>query len=79
MRDLEEELQNLIDVQCRDGLWDQNPYMHGLANGLICAMGIIKGKRMDFLAPPEIFKEDLKIFDKINNSSIVLKNKEKPK
>ncbi len=28
-------LDELIKIQCSDGNWDYDPYMHGMANGMI--------------------------------------------
>ena len=36
-RSLMKALNDVIDVQCSDGNWDYDPYMHGRANGLLLA------------------------------------------
>ena len=35
-------LRNVMAVQCQDGMWDQDEYMMGMANGLILAMAIME-------------------------------------
>lgn len=48
-KDCIEKLQDLIDIQSRNGVWDSDSYMQGLGNGLICAMSILTGKDSDYL------------------------------
>jgi len=38
-------LAELTNVQCRNGNWNYDPYMHGMANGMILARSIIEGNR----------------------------------
>lgn len=33
--ELLEDFEKLLDIQCSDGNWDADPYMHGMANGMI--------------------------------------------
>lgn len=48
------DLDNVTSIQCADGNWNYDPYMQGMANGLILAQSIIKGHEPSFLgAPPE--------------------------
>ena len=54
-----EDLQDLIDVQTADGHWNHDPYMHGMANGMILAMATIKCEQCTFLEAPDVFMEDL--------------------
>lgn len=59
---IKESIKNAKDIQCSDGNWDYNPYMMGIANGLIFADAVINGDEPKFLNPPEEFlqkKEDL--------------------
>lgn len=37
-----DKLDEIVAVQCSPGNWDYDPYMHGMANGLILAQSIIK-------------------------------------
>ncbi len=68
------ELEKLLDVQTKSGNWDHDPYMHGMANGMILAMSVITEESPEFLAAPEIFIADIKTLDKFNNSSIIVHN-----
>lgn len=47
-----EQLQDCVNVQCSDGNWNANDYMHGMANGLILAMAIMKGETPKYLDAP---------------------------
>lgn len=33
-------LEQLIEIQGANGNWDHDPYMHGMYNGLICALAV---------------------------------------
>lgn len=45
-------LKKIIDVQCSDGNWNYDSYMHGLANGLILAKAIIENTDPEYLDAP---------------------------
>ena len=47
-----EKLREATRVQCTDGNWNWDPYMHGMANGMILAMAIVDGADPDYLLPP---------------------------
>ena len=53
----EEELEELVKVQCSDGNWNYSPYMHGLANGLILALAIIRDIDPIYLDAPDKWLE----------------------
>lgn len=47
-------LQQAAEVQCSTGNWNVDPYMHGMANGLILALAIMKDETPRYLqAPPK--------------------------
>jgi hypothetical protein len=46
-------LQDLINTQCSDGNWNYDPYMHGLANGLLLAKSCFTDEEPKFLSSPE--------------------------
>lgn len=48
-----DDLHRLIDIQCSDGNWNYDSYMHGLANGMLVALSLFDGKDPKFLEPPE--------------------------
>lgn len=57
----EEVLDDVIAVQCADGNWNYDPYMHGLANGLLLAKSIFTKVEPDFLEAPETWKKDVEL------------------
>lgn len=70
-------LRELLEVQCAEGNWNNSPYMHGMANGMIFAISVITGEEPEYLERPDIFECELKELDKFNNSSIIVKTKDK--
>lgn len=46
-------LEDLTKVQCSDGNWNWDPYMHGMANGMILALSLFKNGCPEYLPPPE--------------------------
>lgn len=48
-----EALREQVKTQCSNGNWNYDPYMHGMANGLICALATIEGKEPEYLKPPK--------------------------
>ena len=48
-----EALKDLITIQCSDGNWNHDPYMHGMANGLILAKSLFTGECEEFLDAPK--------------------------
>ena len=53
-------LKELTDIQCRDGNWNYDPYMHGMANGMILALSILEDTEPQYLKAPEIWEKDIK-------------------
>lgn len=54
-----EKLKELTEVQCADGTWDYDPYIQGMANGLILAQSIMTdGGEIElvFLEAPKVWK-----------------------
>lgn len=60
IEDVEKALDDLLDVQCADGNWNHDAYMHGMANGLILAKSLFSNKRPEFLDAPKVWGEDIK-------------------
>jgi hypothetical protein len=54
-----ESTQDIINVQCNDGNWNYDPYMHGMANGMIIVQSMFTDKEPDFLEAPEVWLESL--------------------
>lgn len=55
-------LQNIIDIQCSDGNWNYEPYMQGLANGLLMAQSVFTGKSPEFKSAPKRWLKDCPTF-----------------
>ena len=53
LEQIKKSLDDLIAVQCADGNWNYDAYMHGLANGLILARSIIDNKETEFIKAPK--------------------------
>jgi len=47
------DLESVTDVQCADGNWNYDPYMHGMANGLLLAKSIITAEEPEFKEAPD--------------------------
>jgi len=52
MKNKLDQLQEISDIQSSDDIWNFDPYMHGLANGLILALSILKDHNPEFLTSP---------------------------
>jgi len=52
------DLEDLLKIQCGDGNWNYDPYMQGMANGMILAMSLFKGVAPEFLDAPEVWGKD---------------------
>ena len=52
-------LDDLVKVQCSSGNWNYDPYMQGMANGLILAQSLFKGNEPKFLEAPEEWLKDI--------------------
>jgi hypothetical protein len=52
-------VQNQLDIQGRDGNWNFDPYMHGLYNGLECALATIEDRPVAYRDAPPVWLRDL--------------------
>ena len=41
LRKRREALDEMVKIQLTDGIWNYDPYMHGMANGLLVAQAVI--------------------------------------
>lgn len=47
-------LDNLVRIQCEDGNWNFDPYMHGMANGLLVAQAVMyDSEHFEALSAPD--------------------------
>ena len=63
-------LRDLLAIQCSDGNWNYDPYMHGMANGMILAMSLFDGDRPNYLSPPEQWKMERSHDQKVREISL---------
>lgn len=54
----EKSLKDVTDIQCSNGNWNYDPYMMGMANGLILARAILTGEEAVFMSTPEEWLRD---------------------
>lgn len=52
-KELSEKTRNIVELQLADGSWNYDPYMHGMANGMILMQAMIDGVEPEFLQAPE--------------------------
>lgn len=55
---LVQKLQEVKDIHCSEGNWNCNPYMHGMANGIILALAILENKEPVYLEAPEAYMDE---------------------
>ena len=48
-----EKLREMVKIQTQDGNWNYDPYMHGMANGLLLALATIENEEPKFLDAPK--------------------------
>ena len=46
-------LEKAVEIQCSDGNWNYDSYMHGMANGMIFSLAVIKGTEPVFKEAPK--------------------------
>ena len=64
-----ESLKDLLKTQCSDGNWNYDPYMHGMANGMILALSVFTDEQPVFLDAPDEWITD-KASAKLNGTAI---------
>ena len=47
------QLKELVDIQCSKGNFDWDPYMHGMANGMILSLSVAEDNEPKFLDAPD--------------------------
>ena len=53
-----ESTQDIVNVQCNDGNWNCDSYMHGMANGMLVVQSMFTDRDPVFLEAPEIWLSD---------------------
>lgn len=58
-QELLEQFDEFIAIQCTDGTWNYDPYMQGMANGMIFMKSLVDGQEPDYLEAPKVWLADL--------------------
>jgi len=58
-QDILDEFDILLDIQLSPGNWDFDPYLHGMANGMLLMRAIISGETPEYREAPEQWGADL--------------------
>jgi hypothetical protein len=58
VQQLLDEFDDLLGIACADGNWNYDPYMHGMANGMILMRSMVSGEEPKYLDAPEEWLED---------------------
>lgn len=53
-----EKIQNIVDIQCSAGNYDYDPYMHGMANGMLVVLSCLTEKEPEFMEAPKKWLKD---------------------
>jgi len=61
-------LKDLIEIQCRQGNWDYDPYMHGMANGMILSLSVIADSNPIFLDAPKVWGKDRNVIEECSDN-----------
>jgi hypothetical protein len=56
--DILAEFDEMIELQCSSGNWDFDPYMHGMANGMIFMRSLVSGGDPQYLEAPSSWLSD---------------------
>ena len=59
VQDILDEFDLLLDIQLSPGNWDFDPYLHGMANGILLMRSIVSGEDPEYMEAPEQWGEDL--------------------
>jgi hypothetical protein len=59
VQDILEEFDEMLAIQCSDGNWNFDPYMHGMANGMLFMKSMIDGRDPLYMEAPETWLVDI--------------------
>ena len=54
-----EVLREQVKIARSDGNWNYDPYLHGMANGLVCALATMEGKTPEYLNAPSVWMRNI--------------------
>jgi hypothetical protein len=63
MKQYKKHLKDALDIQTADGNWNSDPYMHGMANGMIFCMAMLEDKEPEYLKAPKFWLSDLRVIN----------------
>ena len=66
MNKLLNDLDDVVKIACSDGNWNHDPYLHGMANGLICAQAVLCGTDPVYLDAPMVWSKDIAMDIKVH-------------
>ena len=53
------EVEKLVKIQTSTGNYDYDPYMQGMANGMICVLAVLSGDEPEYMDAPERWIRDI--------------------
>ena len=65
MREIKEAIRDILRVQCADGNWNYDSYMHGMANGMIMIGQMLGIPDLEFLEAPLEWLKDKGVSEKV--------------
>lgn len=68
-----ESFDDLLGTACSDGNWNANPYLHGMANGLILGKSVVTRVEPEFLEAPKTYLSDLSDLVATNVDDLIFK------
>ena len=67
-KELSAETRKIVDVQLASGNWNYDPYMHGMANGMILLQAMIDEVEPVFLEAPDEWLADREVTPAVASS-----------
>ena len=67
-KDVKDTILDILDIQCSDGNWNYDSYMHGMANGMILIASMLDCVELEFLEAPETWLCDEPDVEKVTIS-----------
>ena len=64
------DIKDLVAVQCTDGNWNWDAYMHGMANGLKCSLAVLTDEDPDYLDAPDVWLKDKEVSMKLHTQTM---------
>lgn len=72
------QLEDLTEVACEKGTVDHDPYLHGMANGMIFALSLMQDSEPYYINPPDFYQSELDALDQLNKDGVFLKRETNP-